>query len=157
MKSLEPVENQHGVEYLEPVDGGRQCRGSGHVSEFSDGAGSEYFRCEACSKLCLASEMNAAQERCLSCEMPAMPSPGLSGVQILGLMALLSGLAGLVFFLQMDTSILTEREYIAGRLIGGARVHNLSLASQREAGLIASGVVAVIGTLLIMLAGRGRD
>ena len=69
--------------------------------------------------------------------------PEVVGMALLGLLMLISGLAGLFFFfLVYDISVDTGL---------GNRVINLSLASNRQAGLIASGFVAVIGALLLMV------
>jgi hypothetical protein len=89
-------------------------------------------------------------------EVARSKKEGLTGMEVFGILMLLSGLAGLFFFLLYDTSVKTERVLLFGDWVGGDRVHNLSKASNREAGLIASGVVAVIGTLLMMVGKSSR-
>lgn len=79
---------------------------------------------------------------------PAQSTPSLPAVPpllALGGVLLTAGLIGIVFALQMDTSVETSSYYGES-----SRVNNVGLMNDRIVYLAASGVAAVIGTILVV-------
>jgi len=88
--------------------------------------------------------------RSVSSSAPSRSSP----LQPLGLILCALGLvAAAFFFLAYDTSVEVPTKEVAGQTVGGGRVNNLGLMSQRQNGIIISCVVALIG-VAVFLAGR---
>lgn len=76
------------------------------------------------------------------------PSP----LQPIGLLLCVLGFAAaLYFFAAFDTSVEVPTKEVAGQTIGGGRVNNLGLMSQRQNAIIISSVVAIIGIVLFMV------
>jgi hypothetical protein len=85
-----------------------------------------------------------------------VPSNGSSLARIVGLLLLVGGLSGSVYFYGFfDTSIEVPTREILGTTIGGGRVNNLGLMQDRQNGIIFGFGAAIVGGLL-MFVGRDR-
>lgn len=77
----------------------------------------------------------------------------------IGALILTAGFVGMIYFFAVfDTSVQVPTTEILGRSIGGGRVNNIGLMNDRQNGLIMSGIVAIIGTILfVMQPARKRE
>ena len=86
-------------------------------------------------------------------------TPAVSGgfLKILGALLFLGGVfVGIHFYGYFDTTVPVPRTEILGEAFGGGRVHNLGLMQDRQIGLIASGIAAVVGLICVAI-GQSRD
>jgi hypothetical protein len=84
----------------------------------------------------------------------SLAPPQTSPLRPIGLLVCASGLAAvLYFFTAYDTSVEVPQIEVAGQVVGGGRVNNLGLMSQRQNGIIIGSVVALMG-FGAFLAGR---
>jgi len=81
---------------------------------------------------------------------------GSSGLRVLGCLFLLGGLAlAGYYFLVFDVSVAEPATTILGQTIGGGRINNLGLMSDRQNGIIIGMSGAILGAIL-MYAGRRK-
>jgi hypothetical protein len=75
------------------------------------------------------------------------------GFRVLGLFSLILGLGIVWFFLtQFETTVkIPEKRLLGGGLIEASEVHNVGLLNDRQNGIIAGSLVAVLGALSIMI------
>ncbi len=90
-----------------------------------------------------------------------IPDPDAEGdvtafslLRLLGVMAMLSGICGALFFLLVfDPSIEVPQITVFGQAIGGGRVNNIGLLKDSQNGMIFSLVMVIFGFGMIVLAG----
>lgn len=102
-----------------------------------------------------AGEILSTARKCKHCgewlsnhreQTATVTSASSAGLRGFGIILLVVGLCGLVWALNLDASVATEY---------GTRINNIGLLNDKQNYLIASGVAALIG-LLLVLAGRER-
>jgi hypothetical protein len=78
-----------------------------------------------------------------------------SGARVLGGILVTLGTMGIIFALNMDTSVEVPVQHILGETIGGGRVNNIGLMQDRQNYLIGSGIAFIGGLILAVLGGGG--
>ncbi|MEO7716306.1 MAG: hypothetical protein ABIY70_08880 [Capsulimonas sp.] len=81
----------------------------------------------------------------------------MSGTRLVGGLLLVAGIAGLCYFMFVfDTSVAVPGIEALGDQFKSGRVNNIGLMADRQTRMIASGVAAVIGTLMLIFSGQQR-
>jgi hypothetical protein len=75
------------------------------------------------------------------------PEPSVTALGLLSVLLVFGGIAALVYYMRMDTSV---GNYGAGR------VNNLGLMQDRQNGIIVSGLALLIGVLLALFGGKRK-
>jgi len=76
----------------------------------------------------------------------------IDGRAVLGpLLLLLGGIGVLYFMLYFDVSVEVPSQIILGQEIGGGRVNNIGLMQDKQNGIIISGLVFVVGLIVMFL------
>lgn len=84
-------------------------------------------------------------------------SAGVSGLSVLGWLLLIGGLIGLGYGMTIDTTVETGGEHLGfGVTIPRQRIHNVGLMNEKQNTLIVSGVIALVGVVLVFAGRSGR-
>lgn len=73
-----------------------------------------------------------------------------------GLLLLLGGCVGVLYFYGQDTSVAVPESSFGGINIGGGRVNNIGLMQERQNGLMVSIGAAIVGAILMALAPKSE-
>ncbi len=71
-----------------------------------------------------------------------------------GVVLIVFGGIGVLYFMNMDTSVTVPESNFMGRTIGGGRVNNIGLMQDRQNGLILSLAACVVGVVLSVVGVR---
>lgn len=106
-----------------------------------------------------AEEIQDEAQVCKHCKRElVVRGQGFQLGRVLGLLVFLAGLGGMLFAVNMDTTVEVPMQYVNGIEggIGGGRVNNIGLMNDKNNYMTGSGVAIVAGILLIGLAGRNK-
>jgi len=91
-------------------------------------------------------------------EKPLEESGGTSGINIIGAIVLVVGLAiGAYFWIFFDPSVEVPRQEILGQVIGGGRVNNIGLLQEKQTGTIVGFGMAALGLIMTLAVASKRS
>ena len=69
---------------------------------------------------------------------------------VIGVLCLIGGIIAIGYYYNMDTSVAVPTQEIAGIIVGGGRVNNVGLISDRSNGLMLATVGSVVGFISLI-------